>query len=73
MKHAMILYPLDEDPDDNEFKMHKGNWQTIKRYLSNMKEGEDISFDQLLINISVTEEKYQRSIRSSLNTPTVFL
>ena len=54
----MILYPLDEDPDDNEFKMHKGNWQTIKRYLNNMKEGEDISFDQLLINISVTEEKY---------------
>lgn len=58
MKHAMILNPLDEDPDDNEFKMHKGNWQTIKRYLNNMKEGEDISFDQLLINISVTEEKY---------------
>lgn len=58
MKHAMILYPLDEDPADNEFKMHKGNWQTIKRYLNNMKEGEDISFDQLLINISVTEEKY---------------
>ena len=73
MKHSMILYPLDKDVADNEFKMHKGNWQTIKGYLDNMKEGEDISFDQLLINMSMTEEKYLLPIRSSLNTPIVFL
>ena len=71
MKHTMILYPLDKDVADNEFKMHKGNWQTIKGYLDNMKEGEDISFDQLLINMSMTEEKYLLPIRSS--TPIVFL
>lgn len=37
-----------------------------------MKEGKDISFDQLLINMSVIEE-YLLAIRSSFNTPTVFL
>ena len=73
MKHTMILYPVDKDMPDDEIKMHKDNWQTIKNYLDNMKEGEDISFDQLLFNMSVTEEKYLLAVSSSLNSPTVFL
>lgn len=72
MKHTMILYPLDKETPDNEIKMHKGNWQTIKNYLDNMKKGEDISFDQLLFNMSATEEKYLLTISSSLKTPSVF-
>lgn len=38
-----------------------------------MKQGEDISFDQLLLNMNMTEENYLLAISSSLNTPTVFL
>lgn len=71
MKHTMILYPLDKETPDNEIKMHKGNWQTIKNYLDNMKKGEDISFDQLLFNMSPTEEKYLLATSSSLETPSV--
>ena len=42
-------------------------------YLDNIKEGEDISFDELLLQLKVTEENYLLAIRSSINTPTVFL
>jgi len=38
-----------------------------------MKEGEDITVDQLLLNLNVSEETYLLAIRSNLNSPTVFL
>ena len=40
-----------------------------------MKEGEDITFDQLLLNLNVSHETYMYllAIRSSLNSPTIFL
>ena len=37
-----------------------------------MKEGQDITFDQLLLNLNVSEETYLLAIRSSLNSPTIF-
>ena len=37
-----------------------------------MKEGEDISFDQLLLDLNVTEENYLLAISSLLDSPTVF-
>ena len=42
-------------------------------YLDNIKEGEDVSFDELLLKLKVPEENYLLAIRSSINTPTVFL
>ena len=38
-----------------------------------MKEGEDITFHQLLLNLNVTEENYLFAVSSSLNAATVFL
>ena len=38
-----------------------------------MKEGEDISFDQLLTNLSITEQNYYLAIQSSLHSFTIFL
>lgn len=38
-----------------------------------MKEGEDITFDQLLINLNVTEQNCYLAVQSSLNSPTIFL
>ena len=37
-----------------------------------MKEGEDVSFDQLLLDLNVTEENYLLAISSLLDSPTVF-
>lgn len=38
-----------------------------------MKEGEDITYDQLLTNLKLTEQKYMLAVRSCLKTPTIFL
>lgn len=42
-------------------------------HLDEMKEGEDISFDELLLAFKVTEENYLLAVRSSLNAATVVL
>ena len=41
--------------------------------MNDMKEGDNISFDQLLTNLKVTENNYILAIRSSLVSPTIFL
>lgn len=73
MRQKEILYPLDTDVAKTETKKHKDTWKSIKLYLDDIKEGEDISFDELLLKLKVTEENYLLAIRSSINTPTVFL
>ena len=72
MRQTNILYPLHGDIPQNEVNMHKKHWKSIKKYLDDMKEGQDISFDQLLVNNNITEENYVLAIRSSLHSPTVF-
>ena len=44
-----------------------------QEHLNHMKEGEDISFDKLLTNLSITEHNCYLAIRSSLHSPTIFL
>ena len=73
VRQTMILYPLKKDLPESEIKMHKYNWKSIKKHLDEMKEGEDISFNQLLLNLNIFEENYLLAISSSLNTATVFL
>ena len=73
MRQTEILYPLDTDVAKTETKKHEDTWKSIKLYLDDIKEGEDISFDELLLKLKVTEENYLLAIRSSINTPTVFL
>ncbi len=59
MRQTRILYPLDTvDMDDNEHERHKDTWAFIKKHLNDMKEGEDITFDQLLVNLKLTEKDY---------------
>lgn len=69
----MILYPLDEETSDSEIRMHKNNCKLIKTCLDENKDDEDITFDELLSKLNITEENYLLAIRSSLNTPTIFL
>ena len=73
MKQTMILYPLDEETSDSEIRMHKNNWKLIKTCLDENKDDEDITFDELLSKLNITEENYLLAMRSSLNTPTIFL
>ena len=74
MRSTKILYPLDIDNmDDDELDQHKDAWQFMKKYLNDMKEGEDITFDQLCIHLKLTEQNHLLAIRSSLKTPTIFL
>ena len=58
MKSTKILYPLDNDMCETEVKKHKDNWKNISKHLNDMKEGEDISFDELLTNLIITEQNY---------------
>ena len=73
MRQTMILYPLNQDMPQSEIKVHKTTWKSIKKYLDDMREGEDISFDQLLFNLNVTEESYLLAVCSSLHVATIFL
>ena len=58
---------------ETEIRKHKDDWKNISKQLNDMKEGEDISFDQLLTNLSITEQNYHLAIQSSLHSPTIFL
>ena len=74
MQSTKILYPLDIiDMEDSELKEHKNNWKSIQKHLNDLKDGEDITFAQLLVNLTITEENYLLAIRSGLNAPTIFL
>ena len=74
MKATTILYPIDVDEEaHNQLKQLKEIWKKIKKQLNDMKEGEDITVDKLLLNLNVSEETYLLAIRSNLNSPTIFL
>ena len=45
----------------------------MKNKLNDFKEGKDITFDELLQELDVSERQYILAIRSSLNSPTIFL
>ena len=73
MRATKTLYPLEGDIPQSKVKQYKDTWKTINKQLNDMKEGEPISFEQLLVKLKVTENEYQLAVRSSLNAPTVFL
>ena len=56
-----------------KIKEHKDTWKDIKKALNDLKEGEDITFDQLLLNFNVSKDDYILAVRSSLVAPTIFL
>ena len=72
MRETKILYPLDTDMPQTEVKMHKDTWKSIKKHLDDMREGEDITFERLFLELKITEENYLLAVRSSLNTMFLF-
>ena len=73
MRTTQILYPLDDSFSGTIARKLKESFRNIKKTLNDLKEGEDITFDQLLTNLEVSEKDYILAIRSSLNRPTIFL
>jgi len=72
MKNTQILYPLMDSDHISDMNQHKAIWKRINEQLNAMKEVENISFEELLNKLEVTEDQYVLAIRSSLNRPTIF-
>ena len=72
MRSTQILYPLEETISSTTKRNIKQSWKDIMKKLNDLK-GEDITFDQLLKDLNVTEQNYILAIRSSLNCPTIYL
>ena len=68
-----ILFPLEDNFSPARVKTLKQSWRDINKRLNDLKDGEDITFDQLLSDLEVPEKTYILAIRSSLNSPTIFL
>ena len=60
MRATTILYPIDvEEEDQTQLKQLKD----AKKQLNDMKEGEDITFEQLLLNLNLSEETHLVAIK----------
>ena len=73
MRCTQILYPLDNDTSPAVAKSSKELWKSMKNKLNDFKEGKDITFDELLQELDVSERQYILAIQSSLKSPTIFL
>ena len=73
MRSTQLLYPLDDDTSQTLIRNRKVLWKDIKNKLNDLKEGKDITFDQLVEELSVSEHEYILAIRSSLSCTTIFL
>ena len=73
MRNTQILYPLSAVHEIGQMNQYRATWKEINEQLNAMKEGQDITFEDLLERLEVTEEDYILPIRSSLSRPTMFL
>ena len=73
MKSTSILYHIGSDVSESDFRKHKENWRNVSKHLNDMIEGDDITFEQMLINLDITEQNDYLAIRSNLNSPTICL
>ena len=73
MKATKILLPL-EEKDNEHIKTHKDNYKSIKSFINKVtKKDEDMTFEQVLEKLELTEDEYILALRSSLKGPKVFL
>ena len=73
IRSIQILYLLDDDTSQTATRNRKDLWKDIKTKLNDLKEAKDVTFDQLLQELDVSEHEYMLAIRSSLSCPTIFL
>ena len=51
MRATEILYPLEEDTSPCKIKQLIETWKTIKKQLNDLKEGECMTFEELLLKL----------------------
>ena len=74
MPETMILTPFDCSYfDEQNKKIIKQNAEKINELLDNMKYGENISFEDFLNKLQLTEDNYILAIRYTLKRDTLFL
>ena len=74
MPRTIILKPLEESyHDEKESKLIKENSEKFKQILDSMKYSEDISFEDFLEKLELTEESYLLAIMNTLKRSTFFL
>jgi hypothetical protein len=56
MRTTTILSPLEDNISPARVKTLKQSWKNIKKKLNDLKDGEDITFDQLLSKYSFTKK-----------------
>lgn len=67
MPRTIILKPLEEScHNEKESKLIKENSENIRQVLDGMKYGEDITFEDFLKKLGLTEESYLLAIRKIL-------
>ena len=72
MQDTYILQPLDEIRSE-EITTHKENWDIIDSALSDIGTTSEVSFEDFLQSINLSQEEYLLAIRSSITDPKVFL
>jgi hypothetical protein len=71
MPATKILRPFEVEPE--EMEQHKLNYKLITNKLDAMGDGSDISFEEFLDELELSEEDYYSALRTSINGPRVFL
>ena len=72
MTHTVILRPLNEDDDELNTTEYKIIYDQIQTTLTTMKQS-NITFDDFLQKLGITEEVYILALRSSIHKPKVLL
>ena len=73
MPRTMILTPLDANTSDATKEECKVNLSKIQSFLEAANTDHNMSFEEVLTKLNLSEEAYMLAIRSSLKTNTVFL
>ena len=74
MSSTLILEPIEYQSAEEEIDL-KQKWRKIKRHLNQygMALDLEITFDEMLIELEMTEDEYTKAVRISLVRPKLFL
>ena len=70
MRSTQILHPLNDNTSQTVMRNKKDLWKYIETKLNDLKEGKNITFNQVLEKLGVTEQEYTLAIQSLLSCPT---
>ncbi|PIK47899.1 hypothetical protein BSL78_15229 [Apostichopus japonicus] len=74
MQKTMLLYPIKSEITEAEYGKLTQNFLYVSKLLANAKDGElNMTYDDFLKDVDLSEEEYIQAIRSSIKTPTIFL